>query len=238
MGINAVWGPPQSGKTTMAIDLAFALSRGGQSVLLISPELYSELAARLNIRIEPEKSLVAAYKNKESLKQIVHTVDDLLYALAVPFDNDAFGEDVSEEVARVVIEQADNLFDVVIVDCPAHTGSALAAWALSRAEVVFMMSGAHSAAVMWNNAFRRAVDSVKDRACYVCAEVNDSFDYRTLHTLLNITPDYWLPFYENAGMLQLLKRTLYQGSGRIGREYTKAIDHICEKLTGEEDEEE
>ena len=70
------------------------------------------------------------------------------YALAVPFDNDAFGEDVSEEVARVVIEQADNLFDVVIVDCPAHTGSALAAWALSRAEVVFMMSGAHSAAVM------------------------------------------------------------------------------------------
>ena len=106
MGINAVWGPPQSGKTTMAIDLAFALSRGGQSVLLISPELYSELAARLNIRIEPEKSLVAAYKNKESLKQIVHTVDDLLYALAVPFDNDAFGEDVSEEVARAVIEQA------------------------------------------------------------------------------------------------------------------------------------
>lgn len=72
MGINAVWGPPQSGKTTKAIDLAFALSRGGQSVLLISPELYSELAARLNIRIEPEKSLVAAYKNKESLKQIVH----------------------------------------------------------------------------------------------------------------------------------------------------------------------
>ena len=159
MGINAVWGPPQSGKTTMAIDLAFALSRGGQSVLLISPELYSELAARLNIRIEPEKSLVAAYKNKESLNQIVHTVDDLLYALAVPFDNDAFGEDVSEEVARVVIEQANNLFDVVIVDCPAHTGSALAAWALSRAEVVFMMSGAHSAAVMWNNAFRRAVDT-------------------------------------------------------------------------------
>lgn len=117
MGINAVWGPPQSGKTTMAIDLAFALSRGGQSVLLISPELYSELAARLNIRIEPEKSLVAAYKNKESLKQIVHTVDDLLYALAVPFDNDAFGEDVSEEVARVVIEQANNLFDVVTVVC-------------------------------------------------------------------------------------------------------------------------
>ena len=160
MSINAVWGPPQSGKTTLAIDLAFALHEQGQSVCIISPELYSEMAARLNIQIVQEKSLNAAVKKKESLKQIVHTVDDLLYALAVPFDNDAFGGDVSEEVARVVIEQANNLFDVVIVDCPAHTGSALAAWALSRAEVVFMMSGAHSAAVMWNNAFRRALDAV------------------------------------------------------------------------------
>ena len=56
MGIYAVWGPPQSGKTSLAIDLAFALSLKGKSVCLISPELYSELAARLNIRIEPEKS--------------------------------------------------------------------------------------------------------------------------------------------------------------------------------------
>lgn len=236
MGINAVWGSPQSGKTTIAIDLAFALSRGGQSVLLISPEIYSELAARLNIRIEPEKSLLAAYKNKESLKQIVHTVDDLLYVLAVPFDNDAFGEDVSEDEARSVIEQANRLFDAVIVDCPSHTGSSLAAWALTRAEIVFMMSGAHSAAVMWSNAFRRAIETVRSRACYVCAEVNGSFDYRTLHSLLNITPDYWLPHFENAGMIQLLKRTLYQGSGKIGREYTKEIDNICEMLARKEDD--
>ena len=78
MGIYAVWGPPQSGKTTMAIDMAFAMSLRGKSVCLISPELYSELAARLNIRIEPEKSLLEAYKKVNSLKQIVHKADDLL----------------------------------------------------------------------------------------------------------------------------------------------------------------
>ena len=106
MGIYAVWGPPQSGKTSLAIDLAFALSLKGKSVCLISPELYSELAARLNIRIEPEKSLLAAYKKKDSLKQIVHTADDLLYVLAVPFDYDAFGEDMPEDAARALVEQA------------------------------------------------------------------------------------------------------------------------------------
>lgn len=238
MGINAVWGPPQSGKTTLAIDLAFALSMQGQSVCLISPELYSELAARLNIQIVPEKSLNAALKKKESLKQIVHTADDLLYVLAVPFDNDAFGEDMPEETAKTILDQADNLFDVVIVDCPSHTGSVLAAWALSISETVFLMSGSHSASVLWNNAFRKAVSTVRDKTIYVCAEANDSFDYRTLHSLLNVEPDVWLPHFPNAAIVQMLKRTLYQHSSKHGKAYTKAIDQICSLLNGEEDDEE
>ena len=236
MGIYAVWGPPQSGKTTMAIDMAFAMSLRGKSVCLISPELYSELAARLNIRIEPEKSLLAAYKKVNSLKQIVHKADDLLYVLAVPFDHDAFGEDMPEEAARALVEQAGKTFDVVIVDCPAHAGSVLAAWALSCADSVFMMSGAHSAAVMWNSSFRRAITAMKNKTHYVCAEINSNFDYRTLHNLLGVTPEVWLPHFPDASMLQLLKRTLYQASGRTGRAYTKGIDQICLLLNGKEDD--
>lgn len=238
MGIYAVWGPPQSGKTSLAIDLAFALSLKGKSVCLISPELYSELAARLNIRIEPEKSLLAAYKKKDSLKQIVHTADDLLYVLAVPFDNDAFGEDMPEDAARTLVEQAGKVFDVVIVDCPSHTGSVLAAWTLSCADGVFMMSGSHSASVMWNHSFQRAISAIKKKTTYVCAEVNGNFDYRTLHTMLGITPDVWLPHFPNAVTTQIMKRTLYQANGRIGRNYTKNIDKICTMLIGEEDDEE
>ena len=236
MGINAVWGPPQSGKTTLAIDLAFALHEQGQSVCLISPELYSELAARLNIQIVPEKSLNAAVKKKESLKQIVHTVDDLLFVLAVPFDNDAFGEDMPEDAAKAILAQADNLFDVVIVDCPSHTGSVLAAWALSSADTDFLMSGSHSASVLWSNAFRKAVSAVRDKTIYACAEINDSFDYKTLHSLLKVDPDVWLPHFPNASIVQMLKRTLYQHSSKHGKAYTKAIDQVCTLLNGEEED--
>ena len=141
-------------------------------------------------------------------------------------------------MAKAILKQAEDLFDVVIVDCPAHTGSALAAWALSSAEHVLIMSGAHSAAVLWNKAYGRAVDAVVDKTFHICAEVNDSFDYRTLHAMLDVTPEVWLPYVPNASMLQLLKRTLYQGNGKLVKEYTKNIDAICVLLKGEEADDE
>lgn len=234
MSIHTVWGPPQSGKTTLAVDLAFALSAHNQSVLLISPEQYSELSARLNIKIPAERSLSAAYKNKASLKQIVCTADDLLYVLAVPYDYDAFGEDLPEDTAKAVIEESGKLFDEVIIDCPSHTGSVLAAWALSCADNVFLMSGATSAAIPWNTAYQKAVDTLEQKTMHICSQVNEAFDYRTLHTALDIAPDLWLPYIPNASMVQLLKRTLYQSGGKLGKEYSQSIDALCSRCIGQE----
>ena len=64
MSIYAVWGPPHSGKTTLAIDMSFSFSQRGQSVLLISTELFSELSANLNVQIKKEKSLAAVWQLK------------------------------------------------------------------------------------------------------------------------------------------------------------------------------
>ena len=36
MSIIAIWGPPNSGKTTLAVDLAFALAGNGSSVCMVS----------------------------------------------------------------------------------------------------------------------------------------------------------------------------------------------------------
>lgn len=234
MSITAVWGPPQSGKTTLCIDLAYALSQSGRSVCLISPELYSELAARMNLKIQKDKSLAAAQKNNESLEQIVHKVDDLLFVLAAPYDHDAFGEGISNAVAKSVLEEAKELFDIVLVDCPSHTGSAVAAWGLSSAAAVLMMSGAHSSAVIWNNAYRRAVDAVEDKTFHICSRINRTFDYRTLHDMLDVTPEVWLPHYPDAAMEQLLKHTLYRQNGKLGRDYISGIDLICQLICVED----
>jgi len=97
MSMIAVWGPPRSGKTTLTIDLAYALSQQGKSVCLISPEPYSEMTVRMGIRIVREKSLEQAYENIGNLRQTVLEADDLLFVLAMPWNHDAYGEEAGTD---------------------------------------------------------------------------------------------------------------------------------------------
>jgi molybdopterin-guanine dinucleotide biosynthesis protein len=232
MSINAIWGPPHSGKTTLAIDLAYALSQKGQSVCLISPELFSELSARMKINITKQKSLNTACKTKESLKQVVFRADELLYILAAPCYNDAFGEDIGSDAAKAILDQANTLFDVVLVDCQSYAGNVLAAWALNRAEKVILLTGSQVSSSLWYNAYRRAVETVTARAVSVCIEINDSFDYPALHKLIGVSPEIWIPFYKDAESFQNLKPTLYDSGGKTGRIYSASIDEVCTTLRG------
>lgn len=232
MSITAVWGPPQSGKTTLAIDLAFALSRQGESVCLISPENYSELSAKLSLNITKQKSLLNACQALGNLKQTVYCVDDLFFLLAVPTHYDAFSEDTTGTEAKGLMKQAASVFDIVLVDCPSHTGSAIAAWALNMADTVILLSGCANTAGLWYSAFRRALDVIAGRTLFVCLQGNDSFDYRSLLSLIEKKPDIWLPYISDADSIQSLRRTLYESGGKSGRTYTGAVDSICSRLKG------
>jgi len=230
MSLLTIWGPPNSGKTTLAIDLAFALSKGGQSVCLISPEPYSELSAKLNIRIPKEKSLSVALRNPEGIKQIVYRLDDLLFILAHECEHDVYGEEADGKKAKEMLEQAKEVFDIVVVDCPSHAGSVLAAWAMNLANQVLVLSGAQSASLTWMRANDRAMAAIANRHTLICTEVSRDFDYRSLFQMLGSGPAIRFPYIRDAETIQTSRRTLYESGGRSGRDYTKAMDDLCDML--------
>jgi molybdopterin-guanine dinucleotide biosynthesis protein len=237
MSITAIWGPPGSGKTSLAIDLAFALSRNGLSVCLISPEPFSEMSALLNIKITKQQSIEAAYQATVNLKQTVLKVDGLLFVLAAPYYTDAFEAEASLSNMKSLLEEAEATFDCVIVDCPAHGHNTLAAWAMNQANTVVLLTGFRSASGLWNRAYQRAIKAMEGKTVPVCLQGDSGFDYRALCRLEELNPAIWVPFYPDAEAVRRMRRTLYDSGGKVGKTYNAAIDELCNEARKEADHE-
>lgn len=230
MGICAIWGAPQSGKTTLAVNLAYAVSRGDKTVCLISPAAYSELSAFLGVKIPKEHSLQPALWGSVGIRQAVFKVDELLYVLAAPSTADAFDNDYTGEQVKTLLELARITFDVVIVDCPSETNNLIAAWSLNRADKVLLFLGGHISCVLWHMANKKALLAVQNRAVYVSSEATSDFNYDAMYRLLNCTSGIRIPYIREAPLLQNEKRLLFGQSGKKCRAYAKAINELYEVI--------
>ena len=226
MGICAIWGAPRTGKTTLAVNLAYAISRGDKSVCLISPATYSELSAFLGVRIPEEHSLRAALRGSAGIRQTVFKVDELLFALAAPVTADAFDDDYTGEQVKSLLDLARITFDVVVVDCPSEQSNLFAAWSLNRSDTVVLTLGGHISCATWCSANKRALNAVQNKAVYVSSEVTSNFDYAALYRLMKCRPDIRIPYIREAPILLNEQRLLYGLSGKKGRAYAKAINQL------------
>jgi hypothetical protein len=227
MGIYAIWGAPRSGKTTLAVNLAYGLSRGDKTVCLISPALFSELSAFLGINITEDHSFLTALRGKGSIKQTVVKADELFYVLGAPVTADAFDDNYTSEQVKTLLEQARITFDDVIVDCPSETNNLFAAWSLNKADNIVLSIGGNISCAIWYTANKRALDAIQNKSVYVCSEVTPDLDYAALHKLLKCKPDIKIPFIKEAQLLQNENKLLYRLPGKKGKVYSGAINELC-----------
>ncbi|SBW01041.1 hypothetical protein KL86CLO1_11423 [uncultured Eubacteriales bacterium] len=230
MSICAIWGAPQTGKTTLAVNLAYAVSRGDQSVCLISPVAYSELSAILGVKIPEENSLSAALRGAP-LQRTVFKVDELFYVLAAPSAASAPDCDYSGEQVKTLLELARMTFDVVLVDCLSETNDLFSAWALNRADKVLLCAGGHVSGVLWHRANKKALQAAQDKTLYVGSEIIPGLDYAAMYELLKCTPEIKIPYIREAPLFQNERRFLFGLSGKKGRAYAGAINKLCEVIT-------
>lgn len=230
MSVCAIWGAPQTGKTTLAVNLAYAVSRGDQSVCLISPVSYSELSAILGVKIPEENSLGAALRGEAPLQQTVFKADELFYVLAAPSVASALDGDYSGEQVKTLLELARLTFDLVLVDCLSETNDLFSAWALNRADKVLLCVGGHVSGVLWHRANKKALQAAQGKTVYVGSEIIPGFDYTTMYKLLKCTPEIKIPSIREAPLFQNERRFLLALSGKRGRAYTGAINKLCEVI--------
>ncbi len=206
-----IWGASSTGKTTLALALSKALIAEGKTVLLISPEPYSELSAIGGVKIPTEQSLQTAIRTG-NLKQSVFQKDDCFYILAAPSCHDCFDDNYSAEQIKALLALAQTTFDTVIVDCPTEMDNLISAWALSLADKVLLCVGGEFQGAMWHKSAERAITAIKHKTISVGMEISDAFDYEALYDFLEQKPNYRIPHkqkktYDKA-ILKLLEVTV------------------------------
>lgn len=226
MSICAIWGAPQTGKTTLAVNLAYAVSRGDKSVCLISSVAYSELSAFLGVKIPEEQSLYAALGGGGGLRQTVFKADELFYVLAAPSAADAFDSDYTGEQVKALLELARLTFDVVLVDCLSETNDLISAWALNRADKVLLCVGGHVSCVLWHRLNKKTLQAVQGKTLYVGSEIISGLDYAAMYKLLKCAPGIKIPYIREAPLFQNERRFLFGFSGKKGRVYARAINEL------------
>ncbi|MBI4242651.1 MAG: polysaccharide biosynthesis tyrosine autokinase [Planctomycetes bacterium] len=109
---------PLEGKTTVALNIAYALSLDGKSVLLIDADLRRPTLYQIGVK-DPSDALMAYLKGQVGVQgMITPTIYDNVYLIASKNYFSDSPEILSSDKFKQIIDYGRQNFDVVIVDTP------------------------------------------------------------------------------------------------------------------------
>lgn len=238
MTIVAIWGGPQSGKTTLATNLAMVASRNEQSVCLISACEYSELSTIFGVEIPKIKSLGEALRSTNHIRQNVFKIDDLLFVLSRAVDDDIFDDNFAEKDIKNLLNLAQITYDLVIVDCSTAGDDAITAWALNMAEVVLVCVGGNYSNMLWYTAMSVGLEALKNKINYVGCETCGKLNYDSVYDCLQVSPVGILPFVPDTIELSAENKMLCNVKNKHSKKYLKSLEElmwlVVDDKTGDE----
>lgn len=226
MSIIAVWGSPRSGKTEIALALAYALTEQGNIVGMISAEDYPEMAAKLGIQNSPGKGIVPAVSFGSNISQCAVEVKKgmgLFLLAGMPADS-TFDLTFGKEQAERILKSSEDLYDIVIVDCTTSKQNAISGEALAMATHIIMPIPGQVEAKYWHDANKQILDGLHYKTRYIRNCTEKRFNYSLLEELIGCRPFSSIPFCSD---LQELRA---EGKGLIdkGGKYKRAVNTLVQ----------
>lgn len=230
--ISVFWGCPHSGKTTLAVESALALSASGKSVCLISAEDFAEIGLRFGRVVPSANSITLAVKDPKSLRSTVMKIDDNLMLLSPSATDSAIGLIFGKSQATGILKTADAIFDEVIIDATTWKSNAFTGEGIALAKNIFVPIPGQVITIPWmisnQDIFKKKADSV----VFIRNESALKFDYEAMFRgLKGIVPAITVPYMPGITEMQNDGQPIWtNGSAdKNSKAYRKAIRSIvCE----------
>lgn len=230
----AIWGKNNSGKTTLAMNLAAYLAQSyNQLVGLISAADYAEIPAYLNLTFPVNKGLKAAIDAQtEHIKNFyVEAIkDSSCYLLSPAINCDSFELYGMDKAAGLrIIQESKEVFDVVIIDCCNTKGNAITGKALALSDAVVIPVNDDLAYPQWYQSNARLFDVMKIRTLFVESKVNGYANPQSIFKAMGVSPVSTLQYIRNAPAITNEGGFLFKG-GREQKIYESGLNTLWEAI--------
>jgi len=193
--VVAFWGGNGFGKTALSMETAVTIGELGKTVCIISAEDFCEMSLRFGKVFPPENSITEVIKEPAKIHSCSFEVSNNVFFIGPSYTDTALNLHFTGHEARNLLETAESIYDIVIVDCTTWKANAITGVALSKAKIIFIPIPAKTTAHMWFVANQQTLEQKAPIISYIQNKTTSNFDFETLFkSLPDVEPKAIVPY--------------------------------------------
>ena len=227
--VFAIWGPPCSGKTTFAVNMATVLATSNYMTCLISASDHGELQSFFGTTIPKNKGLYSAITSGRHVRESLVEAMPNLFLLEADTSGDAYDlAEIRAEQVKNMIADLREQFPYVIIDCTSFKESVITGMGLGgpvSADKVVICLPHRVSASMWVTANRRMIEAIAQKVLYVDVDTRaGGCSMEQLLTSIGLAePQIKFGCVDVAYECENTSHPIVMKGGRAERKYKKAL---------------
>lgn len=166
--VFAVWGSQNSGKTTLACNMAVMLANSGYMTCLLSANDHGEFQSFFGTAIPKGKGMYSAISSGRSVRESLTEARQNLCILEADTGGDAYDlTNVTSEQVHAIIDELRDQFSFVIIDCTASKDWVFTGVGVLDADKVVCCIPHRVSAATWHIANKQLLEAFASKTIYV-----------------------------------------------------------------------
>lgn len=232
--IISIWGANGSGKTTTAVNLAFALAQRNFLVGVISSNMYyGEMQTVFGCNVDSDRGTYHSLMSGETKNMFVQAGKSAVFVLSAPDKFDAMQlTTVSADSAINLLDNAVDSFDFVIIDGNTELNNPISSIGMTKADKVLIVHKPSVKDCLWYRSMQNVIDllNLSYKSEHILNGHDKSCDLSAYKSSIGLDFSYELGYVENAKIYANTGQAIVFHDMKQEKAYTTGIQNLATSL--------